>query len=211
MDCVNKEKSIARGAARGRPGYSREAVIRAAVRLCTARGYDATSMDNVASELGISKSALYHHISSKEEILELTVVQALSRLEAVAEEMAEADVSAGEKVRGLLRGSIEVLCSDPKSVALLLRLRGNSEVERSALERRRILTRSVIPLVAAAQEEGAIRSDVDASLLTRMIFGMINSTSDWYEPEGRLDADELAATFESVVFGGLAPHAVKMK
>lgn len=211
MDCVNKEKPIARGASRGRPGYSREDVIRAAVRVFTARGYDATSMDNVASELGISKSALYHHISSKEEILELTVVQALSRLEAVAEEMAEADVSAGEKVRGLLRGSIEVLCSDPKSVALLLRLRGNSEVERSALERRRILTRSVIPLVAAAQEEGAIRSDVDASLLTRMIFGMINSTSDWYEPEGRLDADELAATFESVVFGGLAPHAVKMK
>ena len=209
MDCVNKEKSIAQGAARGRPGYSREDVIRAAVRVFTARGYDATSMDNVASELGISKSALYHHISSKEEILELTVVQALSRLEAVAEEMAAADVSAGDKVRGLLRGSIEVLCSDPKSVALLLRLRGNSEVERSALERRRILTRSVIPLVAAAQEEGAIRSDVDASLLTRMIFGMINSTSDWYEPEGRLDADELAATFESVVFGGLAPHAMK--
>ncbi len=211
MDCVNKEKSIARGAARGRPGYSREDVIRAAVRVFTARGYDATSMDNVASELGISKSALYHHISSKEEILELTVVQALSRLEAVAEEMAEADVSAGAKVRGLLRGSIEVLCSDPKSVALLLRLRGNSEVERSALERRRILTRSVIPLVAAAQEEGAIRSDVDASLLTRMIFGMINSTSDWYEPEGRLDADELAATFESVVFGGLAPQAMTME
>ena len=211
MDCVNKEKPIARGAARGRPGYSREDVIRAAVRVFTARGYDATSMDNVASELGISKSALYHHISSKEEILELTVVQALSRLEAVAEEMAEADVSAGEKVRGLLRGSIEVLCSDPKSVALLLRLRGNSEVERSALERRRILTRSVIPLVAAAQEEGAIRSDVDAALLTRMIFGMVNSTSDWYEPGGRIDADELAVTFESVVFGGLAPHAVKMK
>lgn len=211
MDCVNKEKPVAQGAVRGRPGYSREDVIRAAVRAFTARGYDATSMDNVASELGISKSALYHHISSKEEILELTVVQALSRLEAIAEEVAEADVSAGEKVRRLLRGSIEVLCSDPRSVALLLRLRGNSEVERSALERRRILTRSVIPLVAAAQEEGAIRSDVGASLLTRMIFGMVNSTSDWYEPGGRIDADELATTFESVVFGGLAPHAGKMK
>lgn len=163
-------------------------------------------MDNVASELGISKSALYHHISSKEEILELTVVHALSRLEEVAEEMAAADVSAGEKVRGLLRGSIEVLCSDPKSVALLLRLRGNSEVERSALERRRALTRSVVPLVEEAQGEGAIRSDIEAALLTRMIFGMINSTSDWYEPEGRLDAEELASTFESVVFGGLAPQ-----
>lgn len=209
MDCVKNEKSGAQGVARGRPGYSREDVIRAAVRAFTARGYDATSMDNVASELGISKSALYHHISSKEEILELTVVQALSRLEAVAEEMVAADVSAGERVRGLLRGSIEVLCSDSKSVALLLRLRGNSDVERSALERRRTLTRSVIPLVEAAQEEGAIRSDIEAPLLTRMIFGMINSTSDWYEPEGRIDAEELASTFESVIFGGLAPHAMK--
>lgn len=208
MDCVKNEKSAVQGAARGRPGYSREDVIRAAVRAFTARGYDATSMDNVASELGISKSALYHHISSKEEILELTVVQALSRLEAVAEEMAAADVSAGERVRGLLRGSIEVLCSDPKSVALLLRLRGNSEVERGALERRRTLTRSVVPLVEAAQEEGAIRSDIEAPLLTRMIFGMINSTSDWYEPEGRLGAEELASAFESVVFGGLAPQAM---
>ncbi|WP_311521874.1 TetR/AcrR family transcriptional regulator [uncultured Corynebacterium sp.] len=209
MDCVKNEKSSAQGVARGRPGYSREDVIRAAVRAFTARGYDATSMDNVASELGISKSALYHHISSKEEILELTVVQALKRLEAVAEEMAAADVSAGERVRGLLRGSIEVLCSDPKSVALLLRLRGNSEVERSALGRRRTLTRSVIPLVEAAQEEGAIRSDIEAPLLTRMIFGMINSTSDWYEPEGRIDAEELASTFESVIFGGLAPQALQ--
>lgn len=207
MDCVKNEKSAAQTVTRGRPGYSREDVIRAAVRAFTARGYDATSMDNVASELGISKSALYHHISSKEEILELTVVKALSRLEAVAEEMAAADASAGEKVRGLLRGSIEVLCSDPKSVALLLRLRGNSVVERSALDRRRALTRSVIPLVEEAQEEGAIRSDIEAALLTRMIFGVINSTSDWYEPEGRIDAEELANTFESVVFGGLAPQA----
>lgn len=101
-----------------------------------------------------------------------------------------------------------MLCSDPKSVALLLRLRGNSEVERSALERRRTLTRSVVPLVEQAQEEGAIRSDIDASLLTRMIFGMINSMSDWYEPEGRFGPDELAQTFESVVFHGLAPQSV---
>ena len=72
-----------------------------------------------------------------------------------------------------------------------------------------MLTRSVIPLVEEAQEEGAIRSDIEAPLLTRMIFGMINSTSDWYEPEGRIDAEELANTFESVVFSGLAPHAMK--
>ena len=208
MDCVKNEKSTVQTATRGRPGYSRKDVIRAAVRAFTARGYEATSMDNVASELGISKSALYHHISSKEEILELTVVQALSRLEAVAEEVAASDVSAGEKVRGLLRGSIEVLCADPKSVALLLRLRGNSDVERSALERRRSLTKSVIPLVVEAQEEGTIRSDIDAALLARMIFGMVNSTSDWYEPEGKIGPEELAGTFESIVFDGLAPHAL---
>ncbi|MDO5032630.1 TetR/AcrR family transcriptional regulator [Corynebacterium sp.] len=203
MVCVSEQKSAVNSVSRGRPGYSREDVIRVAVKAFTARGYDATSMGHVASELGISKSALYHHISSKEEILELTVVQALGKLEAVVEEMQAAEIAPAEKIRGLLRGSIEVLCADPKSVALLLRLRGNSDVELRALERRRELTRAVSAFIRAAQEDGSIRADLDASLLTRMIFGTINSISDWYEPGGRLGPQEVASGVESVIFSGI--------
>ncbi|MCG7248332.1 TetR/AcrR family transcriptional regulator [Corynebacterium simulans] len=191
------------GAGRGRPGYSRDDVISAAVRAFNARGYDATSMGHVAHELGITKSALYHHISSKEEILELTVARALSELEAVVAEVKDSDLASGERVRCLVEGSIHVLCVDPQSVSLLLRLRGNSEVESRALERRRKLTRSVIPLVRDAQEDGAIRSDLDAAILTRMVFGMVNSVAEWYNPGGKLEAEEVADAVVGLLFGGL--------
>ena len=191
------------GAGRGRPGYSRDDVISAAVRAFNARGYDETSMGHVAHELGLTKSALYHHISSKEEILELTVARALSELEAVVAEVKDSDLASGERVRCLVEGSIHVLCVDPQSVSLLLRLRGNSEVESRALERRRKLTRSVIPLVRDAQEDGAIRSDLDAAILTRMVFGMVNSVAEWYNPGGKLEAEEVADAVVGLLFGGL--------
>lgn len=195
-------------AQRGRPGYSRDDVIRAAVRAFNSRGYDATSMGYVAQELGISKSALYHHISSKEEILEETVAHALSELESVVETAVNAEITPGERVCELIRHSVDVLCVDPESVTLLLRLRGNSDVEKHALERRRSLTRSVIPLVREAQEKGEIRDDIDAAMLTRMSFGMVNSIADWYEPGGKLDAEEIAEGAVSLLFGGLGREGV---
>lgn len=203
MECVTDTSTDTH---RGRPGYSRADVIRAAIKAFNTRGYEATSMEVVANDLGISKSALYHHISSKEEILEETVSRAMGQLEDVVAEAQAADATPAEQIAMLVRGSVHVLCSDPESVALLLRLRGNSEVEERALERRRALTRSVIPMVKQAQETGDIRNDLEAATLTRLAFGMVNSVSDWYEPGGKFGAEDIANSVERLLFGGLSPR-----
>lgn len=189
---------------RGRPGYSREDVIDAAVREFNQRGYEATSMGHVSSVLGISKSALYHHISSKEEILKYAVTRAQDALDGVVDEAEASDASPGEKVRALIYGSIEVLCADQESVTLLLRLRGNSELEMRALQRRREFTRRVIPLIDAAQASGEIRSDLDTGVLTRLMFGTVNSVIEWYETGGRLSSDEIARHAVVLLFNGAA-------
>ena len=189
---------------RGRPGYSRDDVIDAAVREFNQRGYEATSMGHVASVLGISKSALYHHISSKEEILELAVNRAQDALDGVVDRAEASADSPGEKVRALISGSIEVLCADQESVTLLLRLRGNSELELRALQRRRELTRRVIPLIDAAQASGEIRTDLDTGVLTRLMFGTVNSVIEWYEAGGRLSPEEIARHAVVLLFSGAA-------
>ena len=189
---------------RGRPGYSRDDVIDAAVREFNQRGYEATSMGHVASVLGISKSALYHHISSKEEILELAVNRAQDALDGVVDRAEASADSPGEKVRALISGSIEVLCADQESVTLLLRLRGNSELELRALQRRRELTRRVIPLIDAAQASGEIRTDLDTGVLTRLMFGTVNSVIEWYEVGGRLSPEEIARHAVVLLFSGAA-------
>ena len=68
---------------RGRPGYDRRLVLEVAVGLFNEQGYDATSVAEVAARLGLTKSALYHHFDSKEQLLALALDEALDGLEGV--------------------------------------------------------------------------------------------------------------------------------
>ena len=88
-------------------------------------------------------------------------------------------------------------------VTLLLRVRGNTEVERRALARRRAFDRAVAALVVEARDEGSLRSDVDPGVATRLLFGMINSIVEWYRPGGAEGADQLAEDVLTVAFDGL--------
>lgn len=160
-------------------------------------------MGHVAETLGVSKPALYHHIESKEAILEESVGRALDGLEAVWDEANAGDFPAVERLRMLIDGAVEALSADPEAVVLLLRLRGNSEVEKRALERRRRITRVVIELVSQAQEEGDIRDDVDASVVGRLLFGLVNSLAEWFRVGGRLGADDIARTLNLMFFEGV--------
>ena len=94
---------------RGRPGHDQAAVLRAAIDLFNRKGYDATSIGDVADELGVTKSAVYHHVPSKEHLLSEALDEALGELEATVSRAAAADGSAYERLRGVVRRSVEVL------------------------------------------------------------------------------------------------------
>jgi AcrR family transcriptional regulator len=188
---------------RGRPGYDRQGILEVAVAAFNQYGYDATSMGVLADRLGLSKSAIYHHFASKDEILEHALDDALSALEGVLSEADAAGGRAADRVDQVLRGAVHVLVSKLANVTLLLRVRGNTEVERRALARRRAFDKAVTALVEEAQAEGTLRSDIDASVVSRLLFGMINSIVEWYRPGGREDADKLADDVIAVALDGL--------
>src|ERR1700712_4569849 len=71
---------------RGRPGHSLDSLLAVAVAVFNERGYEATSMDELAGRLGITKSAIYHHVPSKGELLRIALDRALDGLFAVTEE-----------------------------------------------------------------------------------------------------------------------------
>lgn len=190
-------------AGRGRPGYAREDVIRIAVEEFNARGYEATSMGALAERLGLSKSAIYHHIASKEEILVEATGKALEELKAVVDGALEASDDPVEQLRLLIAGTTRVLCEYPAYVRLLLRLRGNTDVELAIMERRRGITRALVDVVERAQAEGSLRTDLEAGVVARLIFGMINSIVEWYKPEGQYAPADLAAITPEMVFTGI--------
>ena len=190
-------------ARRGRPGYDRAGVLEIAVRAFNEFGYDATSMGTLAERLGLSKSAVYHHFASKEELLDAALDEALGALEGVLVEDGAQTGSPAARLQHVLRRAVEVLVDRLPYVTLLLRLRGNTPVERTALERRREFDRAVTSMVLAARDAGELRDDIDPRIAERLLFGMINSLVEWYRPEGLEDAAKLAEDVLAVAVDGL--------
>lgn len=191
-------------AKRGRPGYDRQEVLRVSVEVFNEHGYDATSMDMLAKRLGLTKSAIYHHVSSKEEILKVALDRALDALDEVFEAGESLEADARERLEFVVRQTVFVLAEHLPYVTLLLRLRGNSPAQQAALEKRRALTSRLAALVGAAQEAGQVRQSADARTLARLIFGMVNSLTVWYDPARGGDIEALADTVVDMAFRGIA-------
>lgn len=186
-----------------RPRYDLDRLLEVAVEVFTERGYDGTSMENLAYASGLSKSSLYHHILGKEQLLRLALERALDPLLAVTTEEHANTGRAVERLDYLIRREIEVLTERLPYVTLLLRVRGNTATERWALEQRRYFDRIVANLVQEAVQDGDIRQHVDPHTAARLIFGMINSVTEWYRPDDDLGADELADQILAMIFSGI--------
>jgi AcrR family transcriptional regulator len=192
-----------RPARRGRPGYDRDSLLRVAVQVFNERGYDGTSMDYLASRLGITKAAIYYHVASKEELLRLALDRALDGLAGVSTQLAASPAPAVDRLEQLVRGSIEVLVAELPFVTLLLRVRGNTAVERAALERRRAADQLAVQLVEQAVAEGDLRPDTHPATTARLLFGMVNSLVEWYVAGGPIGPGELADAVCVMLFDGL--------
>lgn len=186
---------------RGRPGYDLDSLLRVAVAVFNERGYDGTSMEDLAARLGISKSAIYHHVSSKTELLRLAVDRALDALVAVVSQP-QGD-TAVDRLESVLRGSVRVLVAELPFVTLLLRVRGNTDAERRALTRRRELDHMLTALVQDAVAEGSLRPDIDPALTARLLFGTVNSLIDWYRPARAPRPGDLADALVNFALQGL--------
>jgi AcrR family transcriptional regulator len=187
---------------RGRPGHDQDAVLAAAVRLFNARGYEATSMGDLAEALGITKSSIYHHVTSKQDLLRMAVNHALDGLFEAADEVGALQAPAIDRLELLIRRSVLVLADRLEFVTLLLRVRGNTAIEQGAVMRRRIFDAQVTELVKQAQAEGDLRADVDPATAARLLFGMVNSLTEWYQPR-RGNAAAMADTVVTMAFEGL--------
>ena len=189
---------------KGRPGLDRQFVLDTAVTAFIEFGYDATSMGMIAERLGLSKAAVYHHYPAKAEMLGAALDEALGGLEGVLLEEGALHGTAEERLAYVLRGAVHILTTRLPYVTLLLRVRGNTDVEREALRRRRDFDRSVTALVAEARAEGSVRSDIDPRVITRLLFGMINSIVEWYRPDGPESGDQLANEVLAMALEGLS-------
>jgi TetR/AcrR family transcriptional regulator, cholesterol catabolism regulator len=195
---------------------SRQEILRTAARLFQQRGYDATSMNDVAASLKLSKGGLYHHFQSKDEILfeimnhamELTQERVIAPVRAIADPI--------ERLRALIRLHIEVVLS-PRDREITVMLHENHPLPPTL--RKRINSRKkeyihfVERLIADVQKNiprDAQRGrpavgTVSPRAAAFALLGMINWIYQWYKPEGELQANNLIPQFTDLVFKGILP------
>ena len=196
-------KSVGRPSAKERKPYDTDAIVDIAVRVFLQRGYDGASLDQVAEAAGITKASIYYHADGKEALLARGAGRALDALFAVLEEPAALEGREIDRLKHVVRRTIEITVMRLPEVALLLRVRGNTATERWILEQRRRFDRLVATIVAEAQTKGQIRADIEAGLITRMLFGMLNSITEWYRPGGGLSVEDIVTGATRIAFNGL--------
>ena len=172
---------------------SREDVIVAAGRLFASKGYHATSMRHLGTELGILGGSLYAHVSSKEELL-IEVVRRAGRLfdESAAKALA-AGANPQETLRRLVSGHIEVVLDHPDEAQTFLNetaaLSGATRAEITAeRDRYESVFRSVLK---AGVDSGTFRKNVNPVLGATFVLSVLNAVERWYNPDGPVKRAEL--------------------
>ena len=185
---------------------SRHEILRTAARLFQQRGYDATSMNDVAAALKLSKGGLYHHFESKDEILFHIMSQAMELTEERVINPVRSIADPEQRLRALVRLHIELVMS-PRDREITVMLHENHPLP--PVLRKRINARKkdyvhfVENLIAEVQRGHKSGGKVSPRAAAFALLGMINWVYQWYKPEGELQAATLVPQWTDLIFGGM--------
>ncbi|MFN8509335.1 MAG: TetR/AcrR family transcriptional regulator [Deinococcaceae bacterium] len=176
-----------------------------ASELFSNRGYHATSMRDLAAQLGMQGGSLYAHISSKEELLAEIVTQATEWFEQALRPLMQTTHSPEEKLFEALKAHIEVIATHLDAAKVFFhewQHLGPEFYEKVAL-RRDAVEKVYRNLIQEGINQGAFRKDLDVKMATFLILSAANWTYIWYRSNGCLNAEEIARVYADMLLPGL--------
>jgi AcrR family transcriptional regulator len=178
-------------------------LVEAAARLFRQRGYAATTTRQLSSDLGIQRASLYHHISTKEDLLFEISIRSLTHItDAVgaAVETAPAD----QRLLALIRAHLATALADQDMHAtMLIELNHLSPERRAAVVTKRAAYEQLVAHeISQAQAVRLIRDDLSARQLTLALLNLLNWTIFWYKPDGADTPASLAGWMSDLFLDG---------
>lgn len=194
------------GSSEGNPRAAE--ILRESAKLFAANGYDGTSVQDIASAVGIKKASIYHFFADKAEIHSTIVVASITRLAALVEEKQRGRATAAEKVDAFARAHAQHIAEsapfyftaalgygeikDPEAKAKVQRMRDGYE------ETLRAIIRGGI-------ESGEFR-ELDVKLAARAIISCLNWMARWWRPNGPETAETIASNYVDLIIRGFLPQ-----
>jgi AcrR family transcriptional regulator len=187
----------------------RRELIRAGAAVFKEKGYEATTLNDIAERVGVDRASLYYYVGGKEELLHEAVRGGVADNLAEVDRILKLDESPEEKLRLIVA---RLLSSYEESYpAMFVYIQEDmSKVaseesdwakEMSAQTKR--FESATIKLIKQAMNEGRFRDDVSPELAANSLFGMVNWTHRWFKPGKKLSAAEITDTFWTIFFEGM--------
>lgn len=181
----------------------RAAVLRAAVRMFNERGFHATSLDDVAASIGISKRTIYHYLANKDQVLlECVTIGLQQLLKAAADARAEPG-SGRDRLVKFLRRYAEINMDDFGRCVIRT---GQEDLNSESLPRYRALKRQIDSamreIISEAISDKSI-APTDVKIAAFTLSGALNWPARWHIPTGELTPTNLATTMVDILMRGL--------
>lgn len=187
-----------------------ETILRESAKLFCERGYDATSLDDVADSVKIHKATVYHYIKSKEEILYMCLEHSLSGYEDTLIEMKDTTIPPVTRLVKFFGIIIEAQNNDfGRCLCLVGRRPLSEETGEQIRQFQRKLDFTVRGLLEEGMADGSIRN-CDVRLATAMLFGAFNWIPRWRSPGHSVGTEELAKIFLDIFLNGVATSHVSI-
>jgi AcrR family transcriptional regulator len=187
----------------------KEQIILVAARLFKQKGYEASSMRDIANELNIEAASLYHHIKSKEEILELICFGMAQKFLSSISEVNDIYFNAEEKLRKAILHHVEIITEDIDKSAVFLR-EWRSLPSKSLVDFRELRdhyeNEFTTIIVNGIQED--VFENIDKKFAVLSILSSVNWINEWYHPDGKMKANEISQKISDFVLGGLRKKMV---
>lgn len=182
----------------------REQILDAAAQIISQKGFHAASMQDIAEAVNLQKASLYHHVSSKQEILFDLLDQALDLLTERVSEAFSQGSSIEEKLRHGMRVYLVSLAENADlAVVLLLEHRSlDPEYRERHIPRRDRFERLWRELLQEGFSTGIFRES-DPALAAKALLGTMNWTITWYRPDGPLPIETISDQFAALFLDGL--------
>lgn len=179
-------------------------IYHTAARIIFEKGFDATSMNDIAEAVGMTKAGIYHYIDGKKGLLFAINSYGLDLLDWQVIAPARAIEDAEERLATIITNHIRLITSGNSYIAILVdEVAGLSPANRRAIDRRR---RAYLDFVRETLEqlkrEGKLQ-DVDVTVAAFSLFGMILWLSRWFKADGKLTSEDVAHEIQKIALGGL--------
>lgn len=181
----------------------RREVLGAAAALYAERGYRATSMNDLAARVGLSKPALYHYVRSKEEVLVELYEGVLRSSRATVAEIEASSASAIDALRAVIVERVAYTCENQALLRVFFEEEAGLPPDQLAdvLQARRDYEDAVMAIVLRAVSEGSLSLPVSSRIYVNTLLGAANWVYKWFDPAGRLSPRALGEEIAAALLG----------